>query len=65
MLSCSKKPAPFSRLRPKEKNRIILKCLINGRIVANNTLDGKKLVMSENLRSIANYFGDNTRFKQL
>ena len=51
--SCSKKPLPFSRLGPKEKYRIILECLINERVVVNNTLDGKKLVMQENLRCIA------------
>ena len=51
--SCSKKPLPFSRLGPKEKYRIILECLINERVVVNNTLDGKKLVMQEDLRCIA------------
>ena len=51
--SCSKKPLPFSRLGPKEKDRIILECLINERIVVNNALDGKKLVMPEELRCIA------------
>ena len=47
-----KKPLPFSRLGPKGKDRIILECLINERIVVNNALGGKKLVMPEELRCI-------------
>ena len=51
--SCSKKPLPFSRLGPKEKDRIILECLINERVVADNALDGKKVMIPEHLRCIA------------
>ena len=50
---CSKNTVSFSRLGPKEKDRIILKCLINKRIVVNNTLNGKRLVMPEDLQCIA------------
>ena len=51
--SCSKKPPPFSRLGPKEKDRIIIECLINERVLVDNALDGKKVVMPEHLRCIA------------
>ena len=51
--SCSKKPLPFSRFGLKEKDRIILECLINERVVVDNALDGKKVVMPEHLQCIA------------